>query len=191
MSRRNVIILVALAVVAGGAVAFVATRPETGPVTGAAGASIGIEGDPTVTLWSRLAKLGAWLPTFEEALKDPKPEPKTVLAAFATVAEKVAGPDGFWRDTVPNDLLQCHKEPDQSVCRRLSESLPELSDGEALARTIGRLDESRAGVFLERNAEAMSAWLASFAPSEPTAAAMRTTAFWEQKLAPAVAGQGK
>lgn len=189
MSRRNVALLIALAVVAGAAVAFVATRPGASEPTRTAGASLGIEGDPGVALWTRLTKLRAWLPTFDEAFKDSAPEPRTVLAAFATVAEKVAGPAGFWRDTVPNELLECHKEPEQGVCRRLSESLPELSDGEALARSIGRLDESRAGVFLERNAEAMSAWLASFAPSEPTEAAMKTTAFWEQKLAPAVAGQ--
>lgn len=189
MSRQKIVIIIVLITFVAGGLAYVFSGRRQPVDVRSAGASLGGESDVAAALWLRMSRLKAWLPTFEEAFTNPEPEARTVLAAFAALAEKVAGPSGFWRDTVPNELLACHKEPDQAVCRRLSEFLPELTDGESLARSIGRLDESRAQLFLSRNAEAMLQWVQMFAPSEPTAAAMRLTSFWEQKLAPAVAGQ--
>jgi len=191
MSRQKIIVIIVLVTFVATGLAYVFTGPAKRPQVDArpAGASLGSEVDASAALWLRMSRLKSWLPTFEEAFTNPEPEAKTVLAAFAALAEKVGGPAGFWRDTVPNELLACHKDPDQAVCRRLNESLPELTDGESLARSIGRLDETRAQLFLSRNADAMLQWVQMFAPSEPTAAAMRLTSFWEQKLAPAVAGQ--
>lgn len=192
MSRQKVTVVALLVALAVGAVVFLATRPNGGSRAPepSAGASLGGgEAEPKAVLWARIAKLGAWLPTFESALMDPEPEAKTVLAAFATLAEKVGGPSGFWRDQVPNEILSCHREPEQAVCKRLQEALPELTDGESLARSIGRLDGSRAELFLERNAGEMLQWVQTFAPSEPSATAMKQTTFWEAKLGPAVAGQ--
>lgn len=189
MSRQKIVVIIVLVAFVVTGLAYVLVSPRAPRPGGQAAASLAGDEEVTAALWARLGKAKAWLPTFEEALAEPEPEARTVLAAFAALADKVAGPSGFWRDMVPNELLACHKEPDQNVCRRLSESLPELTDGEALARSIGRLDASRAEVFLARNAEAMLRWVEMFAPSEPSAAAMRLTTFWEQRLAPAVAGQ--
>jgi len=189
MSRQKIVIIIVLITFVAGGLAYVLGGPKRPPAGSTAGASLAGESDVVAALWLRMSKLKAWLPTFEAAFTDPEPEAKTVLAAFATLASKVAGPTGFWRETVPNELLECHKEPDQAVCRRLSESLPELTDGESLARSIGRLDETRAQLFLSRNADAMLQWVQMFAPTDASAAAMRQTSFWEQKLAPAVAGQ--
>lgn len=189
MSRQKLVVIIVLVAFVVTGLAYVFTSPKGPQPRHEAAASLVGDEDVATALWLRLGKAKAWLPTFEAAFADPEPEAKTVLAAFAALAEKVAGPTGFWRDAVPNELLACHKDPDQAVCRRLSESLPELTDGEALARSIGRLDPSRADLFLTRNAEAMLLWVDMFAPTEPTAAAMRLTSFWEQKLAPAVAGQ--
>lgn len=188
MSRQKIIIgLVLVTFALGGLATLFGGGPPKRPVQTTSAASLGGE-EAAAAVWARLAKLRAWLPTFDEAFKDATPEPQTVLAAFAVLAEKVAGPSGFWRDTVPNELLECHKS-EQPVCRKLNEALPELSDGEAFARSIGRLDKSRASLFLSRNAAQMVLWLDVFAPNEPTLQGMRATSFWEQKLAPAIAGQ--
>jgi len=190
MSRQKIVVIVVLVAFVATGLAYVFVGPQRPQVESRpAGASLAGDADVAATLWLRLSRLKAWLPTFEEAFTNPEPEARTVLAAFAALAEKIGGPSGFWRDTVPNELLACHKDPDQAVCRRLMEALPELTDGESIARSIGRLDASRAQLFLSRNADAMLQWVQTFAPSEPTAAAMRLTSFWEQKLAPAVAGQ--
>ncbi len=181
--KPRLIAIVALTAAALGAVVFIATRPST-TATSEAGASLG-GSDPEVALWSRLQTLSSWLPTFEEALKDPEPEASTVLGAFATVADKLANERGFWRETVPHELLRCDRAPEQVPCRRLSESLPAISEGEAFARQIRRLDPSRAGVFLSRNAEALVTWLYDFAPREATEEAMRQTGFWSRELSPA------
>lgn len=189
MSREKIVVIVALVAFVATGLAYVITGPQAPRPDGRAAASLAGHEDPEAALWVRLGQARAWLPTFEAALSDPAPEARTVLAAFATLADALAGPSGFWRDAVPNELLACHRAPEQTVCRRLSESLPELTDGEALARSIRRLDPSRAEVFLARNAEAMLRWVELFAPSEPSATAMRLTAFWALRLAPAVAGQ--
>jgi len=182
-SKPRLIAIAALTAVAVGAIVFVATRP-TPTATSEAGASLG-GSDPEVALWSRLQSLSSWLPTFDNALKDPEPEAQTVLAAFATVADKLASERGFWRETVPNELLRCERSPELVACRRLSESLPAITEGEALARQIRRLDPSRAEVFLSRNAETLVTWLYDFAPREATEEAMRQTGFWSRELAPA------
>jgi len=189
MSRQKIVIIIVLVAFVATGLAYVLGSPKAPRSGGQVAASLAGDEAITTALWARLGKARAWLPRFGEAFADPEPEARTVLAAFAALAEEVAGPSGFWRDTVPNELLACHRDPDQAVCRRLTESLPELTDGEAMARSIGRLDASRAEVFLARNAEAMLRWVETFAPSEPSAAAMRLTTFWEQRLAPAVAGQ--
>lgn len=183
-NRSRLLVAVALGAVAIGAIVFLATRPSGSPTATTAGASLGGT-DPELALWRRLQSLESWLPTFAGALKDPEPEPQTVLAAFATVADKLASERGFWRDTVPNELLRCDREPERPACRRLSEGLPEVTEGEALARQIRRLDDSRAGVFLTRNAEAMVKWLYDFAPRDASLEAMRQTGYWERELAPA------
>lgn len=188
MSRRRLIVMVALAGLVGAGIVFVVTRGGD-EVDATSAASLGGGDEAAAALWQKLARLSAWLPSFEGALSDPEPEAKTVLAAFAALVDKVGGPSGFWRDTVPNELLSCHREPEQPVCRKLDEGLPELTDGEALARQIGRLDETRAEVFLARNADAMLRWVETFAPSDASADAMRKTSYWQEKLAPAVAGQ--
>ncbi len=188
-SRNRLIAIAALATVAVAAVVFVVTRdskPAEAP-TQTAGASLG-GADPEVALWKRLQTLESWLPTFAAALRDPEPEPKTVLAAFATVADKVGGESGFWRETVPNELLRCDKDT-SAACKRLSESLPEITEGEALARQIRRLDETRAGLFLSRNAETLVKWLHDFAPRDASEEAMRQTGFWERELSPAASAK--
>ncbi|HRE91216.1 MAG TPA: hypothetical protein PK095_19005, partial [Myxococcota bacterium] len=155
--KPRLALIAALVAITVGAVVFIATRPST-TATSEAGASLG-SGDPEAALWRRLQTLSSWLPTFEEALKDPEPEPDTVLSAFASVADKLASERGFWRDQVPNELLRCERDPAQRACKKLDESLPAITEGEALARQIRRLDASRAGVFLSRNAETLLAWL--------------------------------
>ncbi len=187
MSRQKIVIaIVLLTFVATGLTSlFVGGPPK--PAVRTSGASVAGGAEASAALWARMAKLRAWLPSFEEAFKDPEPEAKTVLSAFAALADKLAGPKGFWRDTVPNEILDCARG-EQPVCQKLAEALPELTDGEAMARSIGRLDSTRAELFLSRNAEALLAWVDVFAPSEPSAQGMRGTTFWEQKLAPAVAG---
>lgn len=181
----RLVVIGALAAVAVGAIVFIATRPATtGPASTEAGASLG-SGDTEAALWRRLQALSSWLPTFEDALKDPEPEPRTVLAAFATVADKLASETGFWRDQVPNELLRCERDPAQRACKKLDESLPAITEGEALARQIRRLDETRADVFLSRNAETLLTWLHDFAPRDNSEEAMRQTGFWEKELAPA------
>lgn len=190
--NTRIIIIAALAAITLGAVVFIATRPSPPRTTGTgdtteAGASLG-SGDTEAALWRRLQTLSSWLPTFEEALKDPEPEPKTVLSAFATVADKLASERGFWRDQVPNELLRCERDPAQRACKKLDESLPAITEGEALARQIRRLDETRADVFLTRNAETLLTWLHDFAPRDNSEEAMRQTGFWEKELAPAASG---
>jgi len=178
----RLVIIATLAALTVGAIVFVATRPST-TATSTAGASLG-SADPEAALWRRLQSLSSWLPTFEAALKDPEPEPQTVLAAFATVADKLASERGFWRDQVPNALLRCERDPAQRACKKLDESLPAITEGEALARQIQRLDETRADVFLSRNAETLLAWLHDFAPRDASEEAMRQTGFWAKELGP-------
>ncbi len=188
MSRQKIVIAIVLVtfVATGLAALFVGGPPR--PQVRTSGASVAGGAEASAALWTRMAKLRVWLPSFEEAFKDSEPEAKTVLSAFAVLADKLAGPKGFWRETVPNEILDCARA-EQPVCKKLAEAMPELTDGEAMARAIGRLDSTRAELFLSRNAEALLTWVDIFAPTEPTAQGMRATTFWEQKLAPAVAGQ--
>lgn len=186
-NRTRLVIIAALAAITTGAVVFIATRPTT-TATSEAGASLG-SGDTEAALWRRLQTLSSWLPTFEAALKDPEPEAKTVLSAFATVADKLASERGFWRDQVPNELLRCERDPEQRACKKLGESLPAITEGEALARQIRRLDETRADVYLSRNAATLLEWLHDFAPRDASEEAMRQTGFWEKELAPAASAE--
>lgn len=188
-SRIRLIAIAALGTIAVAAIVLVVTRDSTPSMTPTetAGASLG-GAEPKAALWKRLQSLESWLPTFAAALRDPEPDPKTVLAAFATVADKVGGNSGFWRDTVPNELLRCDKD-DSPACKRLAESLPEITEGEALARQIRRLDETRAGLYLSRNAKTLGKWLDDFAPRDASHEAMRQTGFWEKELSPAASSK--
>ena len=164
-----------------------AAAPGGAPVMGA-----GLSGrDAATELWLRLATyresfLSSWS---EGAFETPKPRAMTVLKAFAQVVDQVTGPSGFWRDRVPNELLACHSNPDDQVCEGLDQAHADFAEWDELARDIGRLDATRADVFLARNHERMVTYLDTYVPSQASEAGMKQTAFFDQKLKKYVAKQ--
>ncbi|MCA9513491.1 MAG: hypothetical protein KC635_00955 [Myxococcales bacterium] len=192
-NRRPLIIALAMtAVVAGAVIAFLGTR-GAGHEPGAdarptAAAGFGDE-DVKAELWTKLARYReTYLAGWDDAFKTGKPRAITIVKAFKAVAEKVTGPDGFWRDEVPNNLLACHQNPDSAPCGRLEASDEELGKGDDLVREIERLDDSRADVWLQRNGERLVTYLDTMVPESPDEAAMQRTAFYTQRIAPNVAG---
>ncbi|TNF38242.1 MAG: hypothetical protein EP329_01035 [Deltaproteobacteria bacterium] len=163
--------------------------PATGeaPMMGA-----GLSGrEAAADLWMKLASYKeSFLASWDEGAFDtPKPRAITVLKAFAQVADQVTGPTGFWRDKVPNDLLACHSNPDDQVCEGLEQAWSDFAEWDDLVRDIERLDATRADVFLARNHERMLTYLATFVPAQADAAAMKQTAFFDQRLKKYVAKQ--
>jgi|GEM_PF-2012250 len=142
-------------------------------------------------LWVKLATykesfLSSWS---DGAFDTPKPRAITVLKAFAQVADQVTGPRGFWRDQVPNELLACHSNPDDQVCEGLEKAELDFAEWDDLVSDIGRLDASRADVFLARNGDRMARYLDTFVPAQASTDAMKQTAFFDQTLKKYIAKQ--
>lgn len=90
---------------------------------------------------------------------------------------------------MPNELLACHSNPDDQVCEGLDQAHADFAEWDELARDIGRLDATRADVFLARNHERMATYLDTYVPSQASEAGMKQTAFFDQKLKKYVAKQ--
>jgi hypothetical protein len=169
-----------------------ATADEASAVTGELAAGFG--GDAVKNdLWKKLATyrssyLSSWS---SDAFTRPNPRAATVLAAFKQVAEKVSGPDGFWRETVPNEVFSCASQPESAVCRNLDSSFEELRGFDTLISRLDRLDSSRADVFLSRNHAELGKYLETYVPDQPSAESMRQTAFYADKLEKWVAAGNK
>lgn len=151
----------------------------------ALGASVGTDRDSAQVIWRRLGDYGdSFLGPWKKALKAPDaPPPGDVLDAFNELSLAVTGPTGFWRKTVPNQWLGCDATPESAPCKRIAELQAELATWDAVNKQILALDPKKASGFLQRNEARLVGYLETYVPREPSAGAMKETAFYRKHLA--------